>query len=111
MIFFRRCHYLHSIKLVAFACIYNKVQGRVLEKVVTKVNCEVGLTQCDPYSLYVQLSRCSLLDGIMLLSKAREMDFIGNTIPQNMVAAEQRLEELYERTIREAEPWEWSSAR
>lgn len=29
-------------------------------------------SQCDPYSLHVQLSRSRSLDGIMLLSKARE---------------------------------------
>lgn len=60
-------------------------------------------SQCDPYSLYVQLSRCSSLDGIMLLSKARERDIVGNTVPENMVVAEKRLEELSEATIREAE--------
>jgi hypothetical protein len=63
-------------------------------------------SQCDPYSLYVQLSRCSSLDSIMLLSKVRERDIVGNTIP---VAAEKRLEELSEATIREAESWDWSS--
>lgn len=56
--------------------------------------------QCDPYSLYVQLSRSRSLDGIMLLSKARERDIIGNMVPENMVAAEK---ELSEATIREAE--------
>jgi hypothetical protein len=41
-------------------------------------------TQCDPYSLYVQLSRSRSLDGITLISNAREMDFIGNKVPENM---------------------------
>jgi hypothetical protein len=45
----------------------------------------------------------------MLLSKVRARDVIGNTVPENMVAAEKRLEELSEATIREAEVWYWSS--
>ena len=60
-------------------------------------------SQCDPYSLYVQLSRCTSLGGITLLSKARERDVVGNTIPENMAEAEKRLEELSEATIRDAE--------
>ena len=55
-------------------------------------------SQCDPYSLYV-------LDGITLLSKARERDIVGNTVPNNMIVAEQRLEELSEATVREVESW------
>ena len=65
-------------------------------------------SQCDPYSLYVQLSRSSSLQGIMLLSKVRERDIVGNIVPENMVAAEKRLEELSEATVREAEAWDWS---
>ena len=53
-------------------------------------------TQCDPYSLYVQLSRCPSLDGIILLSKAQERDIVGNTVPENMAVAEKRLERLSE---------------
>ena len=64
-------------------------------------------SQCDPYSLYVQLSRCRSLEGIMLLSKARERDAVGNRIPEAMVEAEKRLEELSEATIREAGSWSW----
>lgn len=44
----------------------------------------------------------------MLLSKAREKDFIGNKVPDNMVAAEQELEVLSETTIKEAECWGWT---
>jgi len=51
------------------------------------------------------------MQGIMLLSKVRERDIVGNTIPENMVAAEKRLEELSEATIREAEAWDWSSSK
>ena len=46
----------------------------------------------------------------MLLSKVRERDIIGNTMPQNMIAAEQRLEDYSEATIKEAEAWEWTAS-
>jgi hypothetical protein len=39
----------------------------------------------------------------MLLSKARERDFVGNKVPDNMIAAEERLELLSNVTIRDAE--------
>jgi hypothetical protein len=100
----------------AFACTDYKVQGRTLGRVAlelrgtrtTKVNGEAVPSQCDPYSLYVQLSRCPSLDGILLLFKARERDVVGNTVPENMVAAEKRLELLSDATIRDAESWDWS---
>lgn len=100
----------------AFACTDYKVQSKTLDRVAlelrgtrtTNVDGEAVPTQCDPYSLYVQLSRCRSLDGIMLLSKARERDFVGNKVPENMVAAEERLEQLSEVTIRGAESWDWS---
>ena len=44
----------------------------------------------------------------MLLSKVRERDIVGNTILENIITAEKRLEELSEATIREAELWDWS---
>lgn len=99
----------------AFACTDYKVQGRTLEKVAmelrgtrtTNIEGRAVSSQCDPYSLYVQLSRCRSLENIMLLSKVRERDIIGNTVPENMVEAEKRLEELSDATIREAESWEW----
>ena len=101
---------------VAFACTDYKVQGRTLDRVAlelrgtrtTNVDGEAVPTQCDPYSLYVQLSRCGSLDGIMLLSKARERDFVGNKVPENMMAAEERLELLSNATVRDAESWGWS---
>jgi hypothetical protein len=40
----------------------------------------------------------------MLLSKVRERDIIGNLVPEEMAAAEKRLEELSEATT-----WDWSS--
>jgi hypothetical protein len=64
----------------AFACTDYKVQGRTLDRValelrgIRTVNIDglVVPTQRDAYSLYIQLSRCPSLDGITLLSKARE---------------------------------------
>lgn len=61
--------------------------------------------QCDPYSLYVQLSRCRTMDGIMLVSKVRERDLVGNRVPQEMTAAQSRLEELSDRTLQAALGW------
>jgi hypothetical protein len=97
----------------AFACTDYKVQGRTLDRVAlelrgtrtVQVKGEAVQSQCDPYSLYVQLSRSPSLQGIMLLSKVRERDIIGNTVSENMVAAEKKLEELSEAIIREAEAW------
>jgi len=97
----------------AFACIDYKVQGRMLERVAlelrgtrtTNVDGRIVPSQCDPYSLYVQLSRCSSLDGIMLVSKVRERDLVGNCVPPEMTAAQARLEQLSNRTIREAMRW------
>ena len=44
----------------------------------------------------------------MLISKTRERDFVGNKVPENMVAVEERLELLSEATIRNAETWDWT---
>jgi hypothetical protein len=91
----------------AFACTDYKVQSRTLAW-TTNIDGQAVPIQCDPYSLYVQLSRCRSLDGIMLISKAREKDFVGDKVPENMVAAEERLELLSEATIREAESRDWT---
>ena len=92
------------------------MQGRTLDRVAlelrgtrtTHIDGQAVPSQCDPYSLYVQLSRSRSLDGIMLISKARKRDFVGNKVPENMVAAEERLELLSEATIREAELRDWT---
>ena len=99
----------------AFACTDFKVQGRPLGKVALELrgartvrfNGEAVPSQCDPYSLYVQLSRCTSLDGIMLLSKVREKDFLGNEVPRDMLTAEKELEALDEATMRDVESWSW----
>ncbi|KAM4066448.1 PIF1-like helicase [Hirsutella rhossiliensis] len=57
-------------------------RGKTLERVAlelrgtrtTKMDGTVVPSQCDPYGLYVQLSRCRTLDGIMLVSKVRDRD-------------------------------------
>ena len=100
----------------AFACTDYKVQGRTLGTVAlelrgtrtVEVRGQAVPSQCDPYSLYVQLSRCPSLDGMMLLSEARERDFVGNVVPEDMVEAERRLRELSDSTISEAASWDWS---
>jgi hypothetical protein len=94
----------------AFACTDCKVQGRTLECVAlelrgmrtTNIGGRAVPSQCDPYSLYVQLSRCPTLDSIILLSEVRERDLIGNRVPGEMTTAQGRLEELSDRTIKEA---------
>lgn len=99
----------------AFACTDYKVQARTLDRVAlelrgtktTVMDGQAVPSACDAYSLYVQLSRCRSLDGIMLLSKVREQDLVGNTVPADMAEAELRLEQLSDKTIREAESWDW----
>ncbi|KJZ71986.1 hypothetical protein HIM_08614 [Hirsutella minnesotensis 3608] len=79
----------------AFACTDYKVQGGTFERVAlelrgtrtTIVNGRAVPSQCDPYSLYVQLSRCRTLDGIVLVSRVRERDLVRNRVPEEMTAA------------------------
>ncbi|KID81371.1 PIF1 protein [Metarhizium guizhouense ARSEF 977] len=83
--------------------------GRTLESVAlevrgtrtSNVDGRVVSSHCDPYSLYVQLSRCRTLNGIMLLSKVRERDLVGNRVPEEMTAAQARLWKLSEKTVGE----------
>ncbi|OAQ59512.1 ATP-dependent DNA helicase PIF1 [Purpureocillium lilacinum] len=90
-----------------------KVQGGTLERVAlelrgtrtTNVGGRTVASPCDPYSLYVQLSGCPTLDGIMLVSRARERDLIGNRVPGEMSAAQGRLEELSTKTVERAVSW------
>ncbi|KJZ68781.1 hypothetical protein HIM_11825 [Hirsutella minnesotensis 3608] len=62
---------------------------------------------CTDYKvhLYVQLSRCPTLDGIMLISKARARDLVDNRVPEEMSAAQARLEDLRDWTVGEALSW------
>ncbi|KAJ6437985.1 hypothetical protein O9K51_09407 [Purpureocillium lavendulum] len=97
----------------AFACTDYKVQGGTFDRVAlelrgtrtTSTDGRAIPSQCDPYSLYVQLSRCRTLDGIMLVSKVRERDLVGNRVPEEMTAAQGRLERLSEKTVGEALRW------
>jgi hypothetical protein len=43
----------------------------------------------------------------MLLPRARKRDVIGNNVPENIARAEERLEMLSNKTIAEAETWDW----
>jgi len=63
-------------------------------------------SKCDFTSLYVQLSRCTTLKGIKLLSPVRLQDFIGNKLDQKMLDAMQRLIGLAAETRRAYEAWE-----
>ncbi|KAJ6437599.1 ATP-dependent DNA helicase PIF1 [Purpureocillium lavendulum] len=97
----------------AFACTDYKVQGMSLDRVAlelrgtrtTNVGGRAVPAQCDPYSLYVQLSRCRTLDGIMLVSRVRERDLVGNQVPDEMRSAQARLQELSDKTLGEALEW------
>lgn len=41
----------------------------------------------------------------MLVSRARERDLVGNRVPEEMSAAQGRLEELSAKTVKEAVRW------
>ncbi|KAI8711065.1 hypothetical protein NCS52_01481800 [Fusarium sp. LHS14.1] len=60
-------------------------------------------SKCDFTSLYVQLSRCRILQGIKLLSPVRPQDFLGNKPDQGMIDAMQRLMDLAVETRRSFE--------
>lgn len=91
----------------AFACTDYKIQGQTLKRVglelrgnrSTVVQGISIASQCDPYSLYVQLSQCQRLRNIRLLSEVRERDIVGNCIPEAMARAEERLIRLSDKTI------------
>ena len=99
----------------AFACTDYKVQGCTLDRAAlqlhgartTTVDGQAIPSQCEAYSLYVQLSRCTSLEGMMLLSEMRERDFVGNVVPDNMVSAEKELDLLSDATVLDAESWDW----
>ncbi|KAM4061630.1 PIF1-like helicase [Hirsutella rhossiliensis] len=75
----------------AFACTDYKVQGRTLERVAlelrgtrtSNIDGRAVSSQCDPYSL----------------------DLVGNRVPEEMTAAQARLGELSDKTVREASGW------
>ncbi|KJZ68494.1 hypothetical protein HIM_12113 [Hirsutella minnesotensis 3608] len=55
-------------------------------------------SKCDFTSLYVQLSRCTTLHGIKLLSPVRYQDFIDNTLDRAMLDGMRRLTNLAAQT-------------
>ncbi|KAM4067436.1 AAA domain-containing protein [Hirsutella rhossiliensis] len=75
----------------AFACTDYKVQGGTLERVALELR-GTRTTNVGGH-------------GIMLISEVRERDFVGNRVPREMTAAQARLEELSDRTVREALRW------
>lgn len=104
-----------------FACTDYKVQGRKLARVPlelrgTRTLKVDGRRTCvvphgDPYSLYVQLSRCRTLDGIMLLSKVREKGLVDNRGPEELTAGQARLWMPGEKkTVGEALGWHRAKA-
>lgn len=96
------CEYCYPGELDSLSSIEERLALELRGMRVTNVGGQMVPSQCDPYSLYVQLSRCPSLDGIMLVSKVRERDLVGNTVPEDMTAAEARLGELSRKTIDEA---------
>ncbi len=64
---------------------------------------KIVFSQYDLYNLYMQLSQCSSFNNIILLSKTWEQDIVGNTVSENMVMTEKRLEQLNKATIKDAE--------
>ncbi|KAG6996878.1 ATP-dependent DNA helicase pfh1 [Fusarium oxysporum f. sp. conglutinans] len=88
----------------AFALTDYKAQSKTFAEVLLElrghhiVNGEPS--KCDFTSLYVQLSRCTTLRGIRLLSPVRRQDFIGNKLDQTIVDGMQRLRNLAVETRR-----------
>ncbi|OAQ58557.1 PIF1 protein [Purpureocillium lilacinum] len=56
-------------------------------------------SRCDFTSLYVQLSRCTTLQGVKFLSPVRPQDFIGNTLDRSMADGMRRLGKLAAETV------------
>jgi hypothetical protein len=51
----------------------------------------------------MQLSQYKSLNGIILLSKVQERDFIGNKVLENIIAIKERLELLSNTIVKNAE--------
>ncbi|KAH7303745.1 hypothetical protein B0I35DRAFT_446248 [Stachybotrys elegans] len=86
----------------AFALTDYKAQGKTFPEVLLELRGNRVIngepTKCDFTSLYVQLSRCTSLKGIKLLSPIRQQDFIGNKMDYFIVEAMRRLSNLAEET-------------
>jgi hypothetical protein len=82
----------------AFVVTDYKAQGKTFSKVLLELRGNRTTngehSKCDFTSLYVQLSRCTTLQGIKLLSPIRQQDFIGNRLDQTIVDGMQRLKVL-----------------
>ncbi|KAM4054520.1 PIF1-like helicase [Hirsutella rhossiliensis] len=80
----------------AFACTDYKVQGKTLERVALELR---------GHGRRRWMERWCPRNGIMLVSKVRDRDLVGNRVPEEMTAAQARLEVLSERTVEEALRW------
>ncbi|KAJ6436144.1 c2h2 type zinc finger domain-containing protein [Purpureocillium lavendulum] len=82
----------------AFVLTDYKAQGKTFVEVLLELRgnrmTNGEPSKCDFTSLYVQLSRCTTLQGIKLLSPVRPQDFIGNSLDQPMVDGMRRLKKL-----------------
>ncbi|KAK2470194.1 hypothetical protein H9L39_18342 [Fusarium oxysporum f. sp. albedinis] len=82
----------------------DKAQGKTFPEVLLELRGNRVIngepTKCDFTSLSVQLSRCTSLKGIKLLSPMRQQDFIANNMDYFMVEAMRRLSGLAEETRR-----------
>ncbi|KAJ6436236.1 CFEM domain-containing protein [Purpureocillium lavendulum] len=88
----------------AFALTDYKAQGKTFAEVLLELRgnrvTNGEPSKCDFTSPYVQLSRCTTLQGIKLLSPVRLQDFIGNTLDHPMLDGMRRLKRLAAETRR-----------
>ena len=88
----------------AFVLTDYKAQGKTFVEVLLELRGNRMVrgepSKCDFTSLYVQLSRCTTLRGIKLLSPIRPQDFIGNKLDQTILDAIQKLRHLAAETRR-----------
>ncbi|KAI8626699.1 hypothetical protein F5Y19DRAFT_487906 [Xylariaceae sp. FL1651] len=71
----------------------------------TKISRKTVLSSEQDGQLFWNYGTPESLDGIMLLSRARERDIVDNTTPESMAVADKGLEQLSEATFRDAEIW------
>ena len=72
----------------------------------SNVNREPVPLSYNPCSLYIQLSHCPTLDGIILLFKVKERDFIENMALYSIAMARKCLDKLSEATGTQLRRWQ-----
>jgi hypothetical protein len=91
----------------AFALTDYKAQGKTFAEVLLELRgnrmSDGQPSKCDFTSLNVQLSRCTTLQGVKLLSPVRSIDFIDNKLDKRMLDAMERLQDLAAETKRRYE--------